>query len=256
MNPVCQWTALLPLVGLMLWSASSTLISQNLSVPAIHLTSSLISPTDIELKWKDAESQNLAGHIVEWTLEAGASYVILAFTRPDVASFVHSDLAPETKCYYRIRPYFGPVSTPVEITTGEILPNQKLNLADKTWADPKTTAAGAAGKKFSIRNASTIAQAAPTNLKAILIHPTGILLTWVDHANDEEGFMLEIKKDDASNFNICAIIDPNITSFGYALVPPKTKVSFRIRAFYYGAPSNVAQQTTGLAAFNANKNSH
>jgi hypothetical protein len=56
--------------------------------------------------------------------------------------------------------------------------------------------------------------------------------------------MLEVKYAGDADYHVCALIDPNVTSYGYALVPPETKVTFRLRAFYYGPPSNVEHQTT------------
>jgi hypothetical protein len=237
--------ALLAFAGALGGQAAEDLEAVSEAAPAIQLTATLISPTAIELKWAGTEP-NAAGRIVEWTADPNADYVTLAFLWPNITRFMHADVAPLTTCHYRVRPYFGPASEVVEITTGKAPPDGLGISFDETWADPKTTPAGAVAETSSIRNAATVAEAAPTDLKAALVHPTGILLTWVDHASDEDGYLLELKLDDTSGFQVRAIVEPNITSFGYALVPPETKAAFRVRAFHYGESSNPVNTTTGF----------
>jgi hypothetical protein len=209
----------------------------------IDLSASLISPVDIKLKWNDTGS-DVVGHTIEWGTESNGEYVVVAFAPSHVDSFVHSDVVPVTTCYYRVRPYFGPASAPVEITTG--MPNQQINTPDPTWAEPRILPTSGTLTRNSIRTPATIAAAAPMDLKARLVTPTGIQLTWVDQATDEEGYMVEVKMDGMPDFAICAIVDPNVNSFGIALVPPETTAWFRVRPFYYGRSSNIASQTTGL----------
>jgi hypothetical protein len=208
-----------------------------------RLDAALLSPADVQLKWRNAPGA--AGQIVEWATTPDGPYVILAFLWPQLTSFVHADVVPETTSYYRVRPYFGSASDAVEITTGKAPPAGTEISFDPTWNDPKIIPASGSIAKTSIRNNPPATAAAPTDLKAELIHPTGILLTWTDHADDEEGYFIEIKTAESPGFHLCAVVGPDINSFGYALVPPETRVSFRVRAFYYGKPSNVAQQTTG-----------
>jgi hypothetical protein len=210
---------------------------------AVQLTAALTSPTNIEVTWKNPTS-DVAGRIVEWATDPQGEYVTLAYLAPRLNSFVHSDLPMDTPCYYRVRPYLGPVSDPVEITTGKALADDAVVSFDETWADPKKTSGDLSAAQHSIRNGSGAA-AFPSALTAKLIHPTGIQFTWIDRASDEDGYMLEIKLDDMSDFRVCAIIDADVTSYGYALVPPETKATFRVRPYYYGKPSNVAGKITG-----------
>jgi hypothetical protein len=210
----------------------------------IRATAKLVAPLRIEVKWSEPD-RNVAGHIVEWATDTNGDYTILAFCRSDVNSFVHPDLAPDMTCYYRIRPYFGPVSDTVEIKTGKAVPDDQLKLPDATWSDPKTNRLADAGPVKSIRNAAGASAARPTGLHARLVYATGILLTWADHASDEEGYMVETKFGDMPEFSVCALTPPDVTSFGYPLIPAETKAAFRVRAYYYGKPSNVAAQNSG-----------
>jgi hypothetical protein len=214
------------------------------STPEVHLDASLVSPVDVKLKWKSTDLR-AAGHTVEWGTESNGEFVIVAFAPPEVTSFVHPDVVPEATSFYRVRPYFGPAASPIEIATGPAIENEPPNAPDG-WLDPKTVASRVAVSQASIRNPAIAPAAAPTDFSAQLVQATGILLTWTDHASDEDGYMLEIKTPDTPDFKVCAVLDPNINSFGYALVPPETKVRFRLRPFYFGRPSNVVSQRTGV----------
>jgi hypothetical protein len=219
---------------------------------AIQVTATAVSPTNIQVNWRDPQ-QNVAGHIVEWCTAPQGRYIILAFLLPGVNSFVHPNLMPQTRCCYRVRPYFGPASNEVQVTTGKRLPNQKIKVADATWWQQKIIPPATPVKTVSIKDPATAADGAPTDLKAELVTPTGIHFTWTDHAGDEDGFMLEIKPAKAPDYHICAIIKPNVNSYGYGLVPPETTVSFRVRAYYYGKPSNIAGLTVGESQSEAQK---
>jgi hypothetical protein len=209
-----------------------------------ELAASLTSPSNIELRWTNNTS-DVAGRIVEWATDPQGEYVTLAFLAPRLNTFVHSDLPLDTPCYYRVRPYLGPASDPVEITTGKAPADDAVVSFDETWADPKKTSGGSSATQHSIRSASSAAAASPAGLTAKLIHPTGIQFNWTDRASDEDGYMLEIKLDEEPEFRVCALIDADVTSYGYAVVPPETKATFRVRAYYYGKPSNVDGKTTG-----------
>jgi Fibronectin type III domain len=83
------------------------------STPA-PLTAELISPNDITLTWTtDAQGEpDAAGWIVEFATEREGRYTILDFVPRRQTTFTHPDLMPETRFYYRIRPYYGPSTVP------------------------------------------------------------------------------------------------------------------------------------------------
>jgi hypothetical protein len=160
---------------------------------------------------------------------------------------------PQTTFYYRVRPVYGPVSNTVEV----ILPRdlsansyvKRWNQPeDYSWSGPKILPDPAPIIKKSLRDPATSAEAAPTNLKAALVPVTvsAFQLTWTIHSNDEEGFMLETKDANNPEFTVAGLIPRKINAFGWALEPPHKEASFRLRAFYYGTPSNVVHETTSL----------
>src|SRR4051794_3440384 len=81
---------------------------------ADNLTATLTTPTDITLSWHPADP-GAAGQIVEYTNEPDTNYTILGFIPANQTTYKHPDLIPQTAFYYRIRPYYGTASAPVEV---------------------------------------------------------------------------------------------------------------------------------------------
>jgi len=222
---------------------------------SIALNARLLSPTDVKLTWKDP-APNAAGYIVEYATKPQGEFTTLGFFPPDQNTFTHPNLMPETNWYYRVRAYYGPASDPVEVALPDALSNKEYarkfaRPEDYSWAVPKTipTPDNVNVAELSIRSAGSAAQAAPTNLKVALVPSTvsGFQLTWSDHASDEDGYLLEMKSDQGPDFAVRAALDRGVNSFGYAFQPPERRAALRVRAFYYGQPSNLAHVTTGSA---------
>lgn len=210
------------------------------------------SPIDIVLMWQDSPG-NPGGHIVEYVNHPTDEWVILGFIPAGKNTFTHPRLAPGTPYRYRVRPFHGAASTPIEVTVAEGLSDKAYADAyaqpeDYSWAPPaKIARPGDAIRALkSLKQFATVAHAAPAEFRAELAKGTvsGFKLTWLDRASDEEGFLLE-QVTGPRDFVVCAVIEPNINAFGWALEPPARKATFRIRAYYYGAPSNVVSVVTG-----------
>jgi hypothetical protein len=234
-------TALLLVAGLAGCSSAEPKEAAGPSTP-IQLVANLVSPTDITLSWKSTQS-GVAGRIVEFATEQDGQYTILQFVPPSQTTFEHHDLIPETTFYYRVRPFFGPASRPVEVTLppGEYDENSP---DDEEWAKPRAEAKGPVPAR-TIRNPNDAEAAAPTDFVATVMNPNGIKFTWTDHASDEEGYLLEVKPDGSADYTPTEVLDPNITSVGLVTLPNEKKASYRVRAFYYGESSNIAHQKTG-----------
>jgi hypothetical protein len=209
---------------------------------AIKLSATLTSPTDIRLGWTDTEA-GVAGHTVEFATERGGQYTVLAFAQPSQATYAHEQLIPETDFFYRIRPYLGPASSPVEVNLPQG-PGSESQEDNQEWANPKTVPAGQAASQ-SIRDTNTVASAAPTDLKATVMGVEGIRFTWTDHAGDEAAYLIEIKPESSPDYSVAMTVEPDINSVGVVTLPTERKASFRVRPVYYGAASNVAHLKTG-----------
>ncbi|HWZ94086.1 MAG TPA: hypothetical protein VNW30_02740 [Opitutaceae bacterium] len=216
----------------------------------IHLTATLISPIDVSLEWKDPIP--CVGHVPQMALKPDGPFYILAFCPPGQTKYIHPKLMPETTLYYRICPIFGPATNEVEVALPKSLPDAEYvdrfhKPEDYAWDAPKVLPDAGPVAKVSIRNPATAAAGAPTNFKATLVPSTvsGILFTWTNHSSDEEGFFLEEKTDDSSDFKVIATMGAKTNSFGIGFRPPQRSGTFRVRAYYFGEPSNLECRTTG-----------
>ena len=201
------------------------------------LTAKLATPLDIDLKWKD-NARNEAGYFVEYSPEANDDYVIIEAVTPNTTTYRHPHLLPNTRFVFRVVPFFGPASGSAAIVTGKQGPQQ--NPPDSLTNTPPDD-----GVKVSIRSMATFAQAAPTDFKATLIPPAGAKLEWKNHASDADGILLEIKPPWSKRFIPSAFLSSNQTSQITYNFPFDTKFELRVRPFFYGKPSNLAEQTTG-----------
>lgn len=220
------------------------------SDPTLHLTATLISPIDVALEWKD--SLPSAGHIPEMALKPEGPFYILEFCLPGQTKYTHPKLMPGTTFYYRVRPIHGPTTNEVTVSLPKDLSDAEYadrfhKPEDYTWDAPKVIPDAVPVAKVSIRDAATAEAGAPTDLKATLVPNTvsGILLTWTNHSNDEEGFFLEEKTEDSPDFKVIATIAPKTNSYGVGFRPPQRSGTFRIRAYYFGEPSNLERKVTG-----------
>jgi hypothetical protein len=210
--------------------------------PDIHLAARLTSPTDVVLQWSGTDPA-AAGLAVEYATEQAGPYTNLAFLPARRTTFTHPDLMPETTFFYRVRPFYGPASPAVEVTLPPGEYDETAHRDDPDWAAPRTVADQTVTAK-SIRDPKTVGVAAPGDLRAKVADPNGIAFTWRDRASDEEGYLVEARPAGSTEFSPVAVLDPQVNSFGLVTLPTEKRASYRVRAFYYGQPSNVASRTT------------
>jgi hypothetical protein len=204
-----------------------------------ELTATLADPINIDLRWKN-HATKAAGYFVEYSPDNNGEFVIIDAVSPESATYRHPNLMARTKFMFRVVPYFGPASNVVEVTTGKEGPQQSPE-----GEAAKTMPADLGGEKKSIRSTATFDAGGPTDLKVMLIPPAGIRLDWKDHASDADGYLVEIKQADAPAFSAGIYLEPGTTSLVTYGLPFETTFLFRVRAFFYGKPTNLAEQTTG-----------
>ncbi|MET0238061.1 MAG: fibronectin type III domain-containing protein [Kibdelosporangium sp.] len=202
------------------------------------LTATLATPTNIDLAWHVLDPA-ASGQVVEYATEPNGTYTILDYLPPASTTYRHPDLIPQTRFYYRIRPYYGTASTPVDFTLppGEAPEN---TADDEEWVRPKTLP-GSSTARASVRDAS----GAPGDFTVTMVHPNGVKFTWDDRTHDEEGFLLEIKPAGAPDFAVSGVLDPDVNAYGMVILPNEKKATYRIRAYRFGESTNIAHQTTG-----------
>ncbi|MGI5372940.1 fibronectin type III domain-containing protein [Streptomyces sp. CA-251387] len=75
--------------------------------------------------------------------------------------------------------------------------------------------------------------------------PDGIRFTWTDHSSGEDGFLLEMRKENSTGYEPVAVVDPDVTATTLVTLPGEKRATFRVRAFVLGEQSNVVRLTTG-----------
>jgi hypothetical protein len=203
------------------------------------LTATLVSATSVRLDWQGSEP-GAAGYAVEFATDPDGTWTVLQFVPAGQHTYTHQDLMPQTTFYYRLRPYFGPTSAPVEVNLPPGDFDENAQQGDQDWAKPHTVAGGAVAKQPIRSNAGG---AAPTDLKATVKDANGIQFTWTDHASDEEGYLLEVRPAASAAFTVADVLDPDVNSCGLVTLPNEKHSWYRVRPFYYGAQSNVVHQT-------------
>ncbi|MFC9253078.1 fibronectin type III domain-containing protein [Amycolatopsis thailandensis] len=185
-------------------------------------TATLTDPVNVDLSWPD-DDPDVAGRVVEYTTDPHGEYTILRFVPPRQTTYRHPDLMPETRFYYRIRPFYGAVSDAVTVS-GAATP-------------------AASGPPVSLRAGDR--SAAPASFRAEPAPEAMVRFSWTDRSSDEDGFLVEIKKPGTDGFVPIEMSDPGTTSAGLASMPGEEGASYRLRAFYYGPASPVLDRTTG-----------
>jgi len=204
------------------------------------------------LEWT-TPAKDVAGYVVEWSPDPSTGFNILQFVPPAQTAFVHRDLRPDAASFYRVRAFYGQPSSAIEVSLDESLSDADYvarygEAEDFGWAVPKASSTTSNADTRSLRVAG--ARAAPQDFSASRVESTvsGFRFTWTDRASDEEGTLFEVRPAGAPDFQVRAVVAPDVNSIGYALEPPARKASFRVRAFYFGSPSNVEVEVTGARA--------
>lgn len=211
-----------------------------------ELSATLVSPVDVALKWR-ADDPVAAGHTVEFaTGSPDSAYTVLQYVQAGQTTYTHPDLIPQTPFYYRLRPFYGPASAEVAVNLPPGIYDDKAAADDHAWAQPRAVSAGSVAQQ-PIRGAGLSGAGAPTDFQATVMDPNGIKFTWTDHASDEDGYLLESKPKGSATYNEVEVLDPNITSVGLTTLPTEKQATYRVRAFYYGPPSNIVHETIGDA---------
>jgi hypothetical protein len=186
---------------------------------------------DVELRWRH-RARAPGGYWVESTTPGG-DFVKLGAVWPDAPRFRHTDLAPETTFLYRVQPFFGEPSVPAELTTGE---GPAGVLEAGPFAPPGEARAG--------RSLRAHADASPAALSVTLAAADTVELRWQDGARDEDGYLVEIADGATASYAVRALLPADSVSFRAVALPQRTRLRFRVRAFFYGTPSEVVAVTT------------
>ena len=210
--------------------------------PADHatLTATLVDGDNVNLAWHNTGPAP-AGDVVEYSNSATGDYTPLDFLPPTQTTYAHDKLIPNTAFYYKIVPYFGPTTNAVTVDLPPGAYDDNAANAD-TWATPATVPGPT--PHASVHSAA----GAPTDLKATVEDANGVKLTWTDNDTDAAGYFVEIQAQGSKDFQVVQVLNPKINTAGVITLPDEKHATIRIRAVYYGTPTNTAMQHTAADA--------
>jgi hypothetical protein len=180
------------------------------------LAATAASSTNINLTWTD-NSTNETGFKIERAIGGGA-FSPLITVGANVTGYADSGLTASTSYSYRVRATNG---------AGD---SAYSNTASATTSAPPPSP-----------------PAAPTGLNATAVSRTQINLTWVDQANNEDGFKIE-RKQGGGTFTQIATVGANITTYADTGLTRNTQYTYRVRA--YNSSGNSAYSNTDNARTN------
>ena len=210
--------------------------------PPRDLRASLVNGQHVDLKWTHTATAP-GGVFIEFKIREDENFTMLEAAWPGMSTYRHPDVAPDTRFIYRVRSFFGRPSDPVSIQSG------KKGEADKDQAEGPFDGSGEAPSSPSSTQQKAFApEMTPTDVTARLSSGTGVELHWRDRATGEDGYLVEMLEGPATQYRIVALLPPDTTSFRKTALPEQTRCTFRIRAYFYGASSNLAEVLTPSAA--------
>ena len=195
------------------YTISGTIVPQaNFVAAPSGLTAVVVSATQVQLTWAD-QSDNETGFVVQRSADGGGTWINLANTAANVASFLDSQVAAGVTYSYRVY----------------------------------ATGAGA-DSEFSNVASATAVPAVPSSLSATAISASQINLVWSD-VTGETGYRVE-RSLDGSSWSVIANLGANVTSFQNAGLTAGTRYFYRVIATGVGGDSAagpVASATTQTA---------
>jgi hypothetical protein len=180
-----------------------------------NLVATAASQTQIDLDWTDNAS-NEDGFRIERSPDGSSNWTQIATVGANVSAFSDTGLQASTWYYYQVRAY------------DEVGNSGYSNVAGARTEDPP------------------LPPLAPSNLAATAVSQTEVDLTWIDNADNENGFEIERSLDKAS-WSVIATVGSNVTSYSDSGLQHSTTYYYQVRAYNgagYSDYSNMAEATT------------
>ena len=203
--------------------AKATTLPEPSGAPAApaNLVAKALSTTQVVIGWMD-NSDNEDGFNIVMAVDydntgdppAAEKYRWIETVKPGVKEFVIEGLKPDITFWFKVQAFNA---------QGESLYSNA--------ADARTPAASGA-------------PAAPTNLVAKAASDTQIELGWTDNSDNEEAFILEIKKEELGTFSFLDKIKPDTTGYAVGGLRPNAQYWFRLFAVNGSGESVYSNEAT------------
>ena len=184
-----------------------------------NLTAEVVSSNQINLAWID-NAIDEDGFRIERCQGLGcANFAQIATVGANTTSYSDTGLSASTTYAYRVLAFNA---------AGD---SEYSNYAEATTLD-----------------APALPPGAPSNLAAKAVSSSQINLTWIDNANNEDGFEIQrCTGSKCTDFATITTVGPNVTSYSNTGLSRSTTYRYRVRAYNTSgdsAYSNIAKATT------------
>lgn len=166
-----------------------------------NLVTSPVDHQTMSLSWTD-NAGNENGFKVERREGAGGTYVEIAQLGPNSRSYLSTGLLPSTQYCYRVRAFIVGGSH-----SG--YSNESCGITTNPPAPPSP----------------------PASLQATAVDHQRIDLSWIDAADNEDGFRIERRLGQAGSFQQIAALGPNVSSYADGALSGATEYCYRVIAF-------------------------
>jgi hypothetical protein len=175
------------------------------------LVAMAVSPTQVDLSWRDNSSNEL-GFKIKRQGPQDSAFVEIGAVGPDITRYSDITAEPRTTYTYRVRAF--------------------------------NEAGGAPSNDAAVTTPPALA--APSNLMAVAVSSRQVDLSWQDNSNNETGFKILRQGPQDVAFVVIDSVGPNVTRYSDITARPGTTYVYRVRAFNGdgGARSNDATVTT------------
>ena len=164
------------------------------------LVATAVSSTQIDLTWID-NANNETGFRIQRKVGVSGTYEDLDTVGPNVQYYPDTTCGPGTEYCYRVLAFNG--------------------YGDSDWSNEDCATTSGSGTP----------PAAPTSLDAAAVSSTKIDLTWVDNANNEDGFLIQRKIGVGGTFEDLDTVGPNTVGYGDTTCSPETTYCYQVRAY-------------------------
>ena len=171
--------------------------------PPTGRTAGAPTPSVVNLQWVD-NSSNEQGFRIRRRTGNSELWAVIATVNPNVTSFQDLRVFPETTYFYSVTAFN---------TAGESGASNEARV---------TTIGGSAGGNLS---------AIPLNLQVTAISTGQVVLKWMDNSFNELGFRVRRKVGLNGNWNIIAVLGPNVTEFRDESLIPGNEYVYQISSF-------------------------
>ena len=182
---------------------------QTLHIP-VNLKMESKSSTSITLNWKHMHSTE-SGFLIERSETETFENLSTFLVNTTVGEFHDIGLEPHKLYYYRVRAFEG-----------------------ESQSEPSNS--------VQVQTKSNVAT--PTDLSGHVISETSVQLSWVDHADNEEGYVIQRSLSPLFEGITRFTLPANTTSFENQSLEPKTVYYYRVQAFKSDGVSDFSEVIT------------